>query len=50
MKRPSLDLAVAFNHSIRESDEWFDERDAWIGLVLPFRLQAVSRTPSEPGA
>lgn len=27
MKRPSLDLAVAFNHSIRESDEWFDEPD-----------------------
>ncbi len=27
MKRPSLDLAVAFNRSIRESDEWFDEPD-----------------------
>jgi hypothetical protein len=27
LKRPSLDLAVAFNHSIRESDEWFDEPD-----------------------
>lgn len=27
MKRPSLDLAIAFNHSIRESDEWFDEPD-----------------------
>jgi prophage maintenance system killer protein len=27
LKRPSLDLAVAFNRSIRESDEWFDEPD-----------------------
>jgi hypothetical protein len=27
LRRPSLDLAVAFNHSIRESDEWFDEPD-----------------------
>jgi prophage maintenance system killer protein len=27
LKRPSLDLAVAFNHSIRENDEWFDEPD-----------------------
>ena len=27
MRRPSLDLAVALNRSIRESDEWFDEPD-----------------------
>jgi prophage maintenance system killer protein len=27
LKRPSLDLAIAFNLSIRESDEWFDEPD-----------------------
>ena len=27
MRIPSLEVVVAFNHSIREVDEWFDEPD-----------------------
>lgn len=27
MIRPTLDIAVEFNRSVRESDEWFDEPD-----------------------
>lgn len=27
MKRPSLQLAIAFNERVRASDEWFDEPD-----------------------
>ncbi len=27
MRRPSLELAVAFNAAVREPDEWFDEPD-----------------------
>ena len=27
MIRPSVDLAIDLNHSVREEDEWFDEPD-----------------------
>jgi prophage maintenance system killer protein len=27
LRRPTLHLAVAFNHATREEDEWFDEPD-----------------------
>lgn len=27
MRIPSLEVVVAFNHSIRKADEWFDESD-----------------------
>ena len=27
MRIPSLEVVVAFNHTIREADEWFDEPD-----------------------
>lgn len=27
MKRPTLDLVVAINHTTRDADEWFDEPD-----------------------
>lgn len=27
MRRPTLGLAVAFNHAVRQDDEWFDEPD-----------------------
>jgi prophage maintenance system killer protein len=27
LRRPALDLAVAFNHAVREADEWFNEPD-----------------------
>jgi prophage maintenance system killer protein len=27
LRRPTLHLAVAFNHAIREEDEWFDDPD-----------------------
>ncbi len=27
MRRPSLALAIAFNHATRQADEWFDEPD-----------------------
>ena len=27
MRIPSLEVVVAFNHSIREANEWFDESD-----------------------
>jgi prophage maintenance system killer protein len=27
LRRPALDLAVAFNQAVREADEWFNEPD-----------------------
>jgi hypothetical protein len=27
LRRPTLDLAVAFNRAVREEDEWFEEPD-----------------------
>jgi prophage maintenance system killer protein len=27
LRRPSLDLAIAFNRAVRQDDEWFDEPD-----------------------
>ncbi len=27
MRRPSLALAIAFNHATRQADEWFDDPD-----------------------
>ena len=27
MRRPSLAVAIAINHAVREHDEWFDEPD-----------------------
>ena len=51
MKIPSLELAIAVNHAVRENDEWFDEPDdlerveralaAAAGIEEPVRAASV---------
>jgi len=48
--RPTVELAVSINHSIREHDEWFDEPDEIGRLEIALDAIAASEDPIEASA
>jgi len=50
LRRPSLELAVAFNRAEREDDEWFDEPDDLERVERALGAIAGSDDPIEAAA
>lgn len=50
MRRPSLELAVAFNRAVRAADEWFDEPDDLARVGRALAAVATVEDPVEAAA
>jgi prophage maintenance system killer protein len=50
LNRPTLELAVAINHSIRDTDEWFEEPDEVERLEVALEAVRSCEDPVEAAA